>query len=415
MNDDIAIKVDKVSKTFKLPHDRNDSIKGAVINFYRAQRTFETQQVLDDISFEIKKGEFFGIVGRNGSGKSTLLKILAGIYSPTEGQIHINGTLTPFIELGVGFNPELTGRENIFLNGALLGFNRKEMQKMYKDIVDFAELHNFMDQKLKNYSSGMQVRLAFSIAIRAKSDILILDEVLAVGDAGFQKKCVETFRLLKDSGRTIVLVSHSTGDIERFCDRVLVIDKSKQLGVMESMDAIAEYQRINIESNEDGMLQATHRQKKRWGNGKLKHGKIECFQHGKAAEVIDVEQDLEIQIEVRRSGQTGAAQPFQVGLAFYDQDGVNISGPNSYDVAFEIPKNKKTQIVSYVLPKVILNQGEYKLTVAILGKKGEITYDHHIDAHKFNIVTNRTYHGKVILDGSWLISKKKSSEQTEEK
>jgi ABC-2 type transport system ATP-binding protein len=173
MADEVAIKVEKVSKTFKLPHEKNTSIKSAVVNFYRRKRSFEAQEVLKNVSFEIKKGEFFGIVGRNGSGKSTLLKMLAGIYIPTDGEIHVKGKLTPFIELGVGFNPELTGRENVFLNGALLGFNRSEMQAMYDDIVSFAELERFMDQKLKNYSSGMQVRLAFSIAIRANTDILL--------------------------------------------------------------------------------------------------------------------------------------------------------------------------------------------------------------------------------------------------
>src|SRR5580704_9615782 len=172
MSDNIVIKVESVSKTFRLPHEKNTSLKSAVINFYRRKRTFEKQQVLKNVSFEIIKGEFFGIVGRNGSGKSTLLKLLAGIYSPSKGNIHISGKLTPFIELGVGFNPELTGRENVFLNGALLGFSRKEMAAQYDDIVQFAELERFMDQKLKNYSSGMQVRLAFSVAIRANTDIL---------------------------------------------------------------------------------------------------------------------------------------------------------------------------------------------------------------------------------------------------
>ena len=186
MSDEIAIKVENISKTFKLPHEKTNSIKGAFVNFYRRNRTYEKQEVLKDISFEVKEGEFFGIVGRNGSGKSTLLKMLAGIYSPSKGSITINGKLTPFIELGVGFSPELTGRENVYLNGSLLGFNRQEMDEMYDEIVEFAELEKFMDQKLKNYSSGMQVRLAFSIAIRVKSDILVLDEVLAVGDEAFQ-------------------------------------------------------------------------------------------------------------------------------------------------------------------------------------------------------------------------------------
>ncbi len=192
-----AIVVKDVSKTFKLPHDQHSGIKQAVVNVFNRNNGYEIQKALTNVSFEIKKGEFFGIVGRNGSGKSTLLKLLAGIYTPDRGLVQINGSLTPFIELGVGFNPELTGRENVFLNGALLGFSRPEIEVMYDDIVEFAELEKFMDQKLKNYSSGMQVRLAFSIAIRAESDILLLDEVLAVGDEAFQRKCFDYFKQLK--------------------------------------------------------------------------------------------------------------------------------------------------------------------------------------------------------------------------
>ncbi len=222
--EEVAIKVSGVNKTFKLPHEKQNSIKGLFINMFRGKKTYEKQRVLKDISFEIKKGEFFGIVGRNGSGKSTLLKLLAGIYSPDSGHIQINGKLTPFIELGVGFNPELTGRENVFLNGALLGFNRKEMEAMYDEIVEFAELEKFMDQKLKNYSSGMQVRLAFSIAIRANTEVLILDEVLAVGDANFQKKCTDYFLDIKKSKTTVVLVTHDMESVKRFCDKALLIE-----------------------------------------------------------------------------------------------------------------------------------------------------------------------------------------------
>lgn len=224
MNNEVVIKVNNVSKTFKLPHEKTTSIKGAVVNFYKHKKSFDKQKVLKDVSFEIKQGEFFGIVGRNGSGKSTLLKMLAGIYPPNEGSIDVYGKITPFIELGVGFNPELTGRENVFLNGALLGFSRKEMDIMYEDIVEFAELKRFMDQKLKNYSSGMQVRLAFSIAIRAQSNILILDEVLAVGDEAFQKKCIDVFESYKSKKQTIVLVTHDMGTVKRFCSRAVLID-----------------------------------------------------------------------------------------------------------------------------------------------------------------------------------------------
>lgn len=222
-----AIEVRNVSKSFKLPHEQNSSLKGAVVNFWRHKRGYEVQHVLHDVSFNIKKGEFFGIVGRNGSGKSTLLKIISGIYSPDRGSVNINGSLTPFIELGVGFNPELSGRDNVYLNGAMLGFSRSEMDEMYDEIVGFAELEKFMDQKLKNYSSGMQVRLAFSIAIRANSDILVLDEVLAVGDESFKRKCYKYFAELKRNKKTIILVTHSMEQVSQFCDRALMIESGE--------------------------------------------------------------------------------------------------------------------------------------------------------------------------------------------
>lgn len=247
MNDDIAIKAENISKTFKLPHEKNTSIKGAVINFYKRNKSYEKQQALENISFEVKKGEFFGIVGRNGSGKSTLLKMLAGIYSPSEGYIQIKGKLTPFIELGVGFNQELSGRENVYLNGALLGFNRKDIDAMYDDIVDFAEIERFMDQKLKNYSSGMQVRLAFSIAIRARTDILLLDEVLAVGDAAFQQKCYNYFEELKKQKKTVVFVSHDMSAVRRFCSRAIYIKDGKLIKDASAFEVADLYLEENIE------------------------------------------------------------------------------------------------------------------------------------------------------------------------
>lgn len=240
-----AVIVKDLYKSFKLPHEQHSGIKQRIINIFKGVKGYETQKVLKDISFEIKKGEFFGIVGRNGSGKSTLLKLIAGIYTPNKGAIQINGSLTPFIELGVGFNPELTGRENVFLNGALLGFSKSEVDAMYDDIIGFAELEKFMDQKLKNYSSGMQVRLAFSIAIRARSDILLLDEVLAVGDEVFQRKCYNYFAELKRAGKTVILVTHDMMAVQRFCSRAMLIDKGK-VGYLGSPGKTADiYSKLN--------------------------------------------------------------------------------------------------------------------------------------------------------------------------
>ena len=220
----IAISVKDLHKSFKLPTEQAFGLKQAIFNRLRGINGYKEQKVLKGLSFEIKKGEFLGIVGRNGSGKSTLLKMLAGIYYPEKGEITVNGTLVPFIELGVGFNPELTGRENVYMNGALLGFSNEEMDTMYDDIWEFAELKDFQDQKLKNYSSGMQVRLAFSIAIRAQGNILLLDEVLAVGDAAFQQKCSNYFAELKDHKQTVILVTHSMDNVRKFCDRAILIE-----------------------------------------------------------------------------------------------------------------------------------------------------------------------------------------------
>lgn len=223
---DTVISVKNIHKSFRLPTERAWGLKQAIFNRLKGIKGYKEQKVLNGISFDVHQGEFIGIVGRNGSGKSTLLKTLAKIYFPEKGSVEIVGNLIPFIELGVGFNPDLTGRENVYLNGALLGFSNKEMDAMYDEIVDFAELRPFMDQKLKNFSSGMQVRLAFSIAIRAKGDILLLDEVLAVGDAAFQQKCNEYFASIKGH-QTIILVTHSMEAVREFCTRAILIENGK--------------------------------------------------------------------------------------------------------------------------------------------------------------------------------------------
>lgn len=224
----VVIRVKNIHKSFKLPIERAWGLKQAIFNRIKGVKGYTEYKVLKGISFEVNKGDFLGIVGRNGSGKSTLLKILSGIYRPEKGSVEIDGSLVPFIELGVGFNYELTGRENVYLNGALLGFSNEEMDKMYEEIVEFAELKDFMDQKLKNYSSGMQVRLAFSVAIRARGDILILDEVLAVGDAAFQQKCNDYFESLKGE-QTVILVTHSMENVKKFCNRAILIEDGKIL------------------------------------------------------------------------------------------------------------------------------------------------------------------------------------------
>lgn len=224
MNDNIAVKIDHVSKYFRLPTDSTTSLRTTLVNRFRGVKGYKEQHVLKDIDFEVEKGDFFGIVGRNGSGKSTLLKIISQIYTPEKGSVTVQGKLVSFIELGVGFNPELTGRENVYMNGAMLGFSTQEIDEMYNEIVEFAELHEFMNQKLKNYSSGMQVRLAFSVAIKARGDVLVLDEVLAVGDEAFQRKCNDYFIERKKSGQTTILVTHDMNAVKKYCTKAVLIE-----------------------------------------------------------------------------------------------------------------------------------------------------------------------------------------------
>ena len=245
----IAVKVDHVSKYFKLPTEATNSLRNALVNRFKGIKGYKEQHVLNDISFEVEKGDFFGILGRNGSGKSTLLKIISEIYVPEKGSVTIDGKLVSFIELGVGFNPELTGRENVYMNGAMLGFSTAEIDAMYDDIVDFAELHEFMNQKLKNYSSGMQVRLAFSVAIKAQGDILILDEVLAVGDEAFQRKCNDYFQERKKSGKTTILVTHDMGAVKKYCNKAVLIENGLVKAIGDPFDVSDQYSFDNLESN----------------------------------------------------------------------------------------------------------------------------------------------------------------------
>lgn len=245
----VVLSVNHVSKYFKLPTEQATGLKQAFINWTKGIKGYKKQQVLEDISFEVHQGEFFGIVGRNGGGKSTLLKLISQIYYPEHGSIHVVGKLVPFIELGVGFNPELTGRENVYLNGALLGFTRDQMDAMYDDIVEFAELDDFMDQKLKNYSSGMQVRLAFSVAIKAQGDILVLDEVLAVGDEAFQRKCDDYFtEIKKDPTKTVILVTHDMGSVKKYCTRAMMIADGQVEALGDPETVSHKYTLANLEA-----------------------------------------------------------------------------------------------------------------------------------------------------------------------
>lgn len=381
MENDIALKASKLSKDFQLPHERKSSLKELVLNF-RKKTTYERLHALRGIDFEVKRGEFFGIVGRNGSGKSTLLKIIGGIYQPTKGHIQVNGTLTPFIELGIGFNPELTGRENVYLNGAILGLTHKEIVQKYQEIVDFAELEQFMDQKLKNYSSGMQVRLAFSIAIQAHNDILLIDEVLAVGDASFQRKCFETFKAVKQSGKTVIFVSHDMNAVREYCERAILIEGGKIISSGDPDTVANDY--IQLLNTNDAS--SAGKQSNRWGDMKATISDIK----------LEVTQK-EILIDYTVNAKVAMQNPI-FGIIIKNLDNHHLFDSNTKwkHVDTGIIKQGEKRRVQWSIPNV-LKTGRYYLTVAAAYEDGLGYYDWQEGVKGFDVHRNEETAGMLIL------------------
>lgn len=239
--EDVMLSIEKVTMKFRMRNDRIESLKETLIAAFSGKLRYEEFTVFEDISFEVKRGEVVGIIGRNGAGKSTLLKIISGVLKPTKGKVVANGTIVPMLELGAGFDPELTGRENIYLNGAILGYNESFLNKKYDEIIEFSELGDFINMPIRNYSSGMMMRLAFSIATVVCPEILIVDEILAVGDEGFQNKSKARMQELMSGGTTVLFVSHSLDQIEEMCDRVVWLDQHKVRMVGETKEVCQAY------------------------------------------------------------------------------------------------------------------------------------------------------------------------------
>lgn len=341
--------INNLTKSFKIPLEASSGIKQKLINILKGRKGYRIFTPLKDIDFTINEGDFFGIVGRNGSGKSTLLKTIAGIYTPNSGSVEVGGSLVPFIELGVGFNPELTGRENVFLNGALLGFSHDEMEAMYDKIVDFAELGDFMEERLKNYSSGMQVRLAFSIAIRAHADILLLDEVLAVGDEAFQKKCYAYFDKLKREKRTVILVTHDMSAVERFCNKAVFIEDGKVKMIGKPYRIAAAYSRSNIKSYNES--EGLDEQISDDFDITLRGS------DGNEQTVYEYNETMTVELEWQQTGVK------HVGVAIFRENGEYVYGPNTYQEKVKIAdKSRATYTV-----QLNLNEGSYFIKAGLMG------------------------------------------------
>lgn len=392
-----AISIDHVSKKFRLYHEKNQYLKTTLLRGGRSR--FEDFWAINDVSFEIPTGSTFGIIGSNGSGKSTLLKCLAGILSPDKGKLHVNGRLSALLELGAGFHPELSGRENIFLNGAILGMTQKEITSRLDDIVDFSGLGHFIDTPVKNYSSGMVVRLGFSIAANVEPEILLIDEVLAVGDAEFQQRCYEKIEKFRHDGRTIVLVSHGLTQIEQMCDTVAWLEKSELKDIGPSFEVVQKYNGAShhaVEREDDEIGD-------RWGSGEATITKVELLKSGVSSPIFTTNEEMKIRIHYSApSGIDNAV----FGVRITHLHGMNIWGTNTKRMGVPIPRLVGDGFVDLAIPHLQLLEGTYDLTIALSDTAEVNAYDHWEKRIRFDVHQIGTFdEGIAALACAWFISR----------
>jgi len=397
----IAIGVDQVYKRFRIPVDRSTTLKYRFAHPLRSSR-YRDLLALQNVSFQVAAGEFLGIIGHNGSGKSTLLKILSHIYEPSTGVVRINGKVSPFLELGVGFHPELTARENVYLSGAILGLTRPELSRRMEAIISFAELEAFADQKLKNFSSGMQVRLAFSVAIQANAAILLMDEVLAVGDASFQEKCFDVFAGYKREGRTVVLVTHDLGAVDLYCDRALLLDHGRLIHDGAVGEVTGRYRRMVGQRISTGS--SSHDTLNRWGSREVEIKAVSFLDEGGNASLqFTTGQPMTIKIDYEVHQDVGE---LVFGLAFHRSDGLNLAGPNTRvgGMVLQCPPPGSARALRYRIDAVPFLTGAYRLTAAIYDRHARHPYDHIEQAFAFRVTDEGGRAGMVELGGTWIAS-----------
>ncbi len=389
----VAVSADNVSKMFRLVHEQNNSLKATIL---RGRRVIaEDFWALRDVSFEVQEGETFGLVGHNGSGKSTMLKCLAKILRPEKGEVKVNGKMSALLELGAGFHPELSGRENVYLNGAILGLSQKELRKRFDEIVDFAGIEQFIDEPVKNYSSGMYVRLGFSVAINVDPDVLLVDEVLAVGDEEFQRKCNEKFAQLKAHGKTIVLVSHAMASVQNICDRVAWFEHGTLRETGEPRDVIESYTgTVTVDRHqEDDVV--------RWGSGEALIERVELLDaHDQPVERVPTGAPAAMRFYYR------AGQPIERPVICVSIDtiqGVQVTGPTMRDNDAVPDKIDGEGYVDMRWDKLRLLPGTYDLSVSLRDYTLMKIYDFRPYLMRFDVDRGsiREQTGVVSLDPQW--------------
>lgn len=394
-----AVVVDDVSKMFRIYHERNQSLKASIMRGRRAK--YDEFWALKDVSLEIPAGTTYGLIGHNGSGKSTLLKTMARILQPDSGSITTHGKVSALLELGAGFHPELSGRDNVYLNGSILGLSKKSLDAKFDEIVGFAGLEEFIDQPVKNYSSGMYVRLGFSVAVHVDPDILMVDEVLAVGDEEFQRRCMEKFKDFRDAGKTIVLVSHALGTVRSMCDEVAWLDHGKLLEIGSPNTVIDKYTDAQVEKvaeshrggnadkqREPGLLKLT-------GVGLL-DGHGNPTESVKTGDPMTIVVDYEAKQDIRDD----------VAVAMWihsSSDGANLTGPNTADAGLRLRVNEGPGRVELSVPRLMLLPGVYEAGLAVTDESHANHYDHRPGMLRFSVQSGdpSEHYGYFSLGGSW--------------
>ncbi|MCC7576944.1 MAG: ABC transporter ATP-binding protein [Methanomethylovorans sp.] len=407
-----VIEVDKLEKSFRIPHEKRTTLFETLTGVFKPE-SYEVFNALKDINFDVKEGEFFGIIGENGSGKSTLLKMIAGILYPSSGEVHIHKKVTPFLELGVGFHPDMTAVENIKTYGTIMGMSKHNIRSRTDDILEFAGLEKFRDAKLKNFSSGMQVRLAFSTAIQTDPEILLMDEVLAVGDMDFQQKCLDVLNNYRKEGVTIVFVSHDLGAVRRFCDRTLLLHKGEQIALGSTAEVIDRYvygdqdksisEPVNcVVENDHGVL--TEEQPSvtcsRWGDQKIEIINVEFYdKFGNLSNRFNSFDAMTIRI-IYHAHEKVFDPVF--GIALYSEKGENVYGTNTELKEIVIDSIEGKGHIDLKIESISLLSGRFLLTVAIHSRTHE-PYDWHDKLYQFDVIPTSRDAGMFNVPCKWII------------
>jgi ABC-type polysaccharide/polyol phosphate transport system ATPase subunit len=396
VSNDSVISVEGVSKRFRLYHERNQSLKSALMR--RGRVRYDEFWALKDVSFEVRPGMTFGLVGHNGSGKSTMLKCIARILRPEKGKISVDGRMSALLELGAGFHPELSGRENVYLNGSILGMSKRQLEQKFDEIVGFAGLERFIDMPVKNYSSGMYVRLGFSIAINVNPDILLVDEVLAVGDEEFQRKCLERVADLREAGKTIVVVTHALGTVRNLCDEAIWLENGVVREIGPGGDIADAYLgQVHVDREEDESGHGT-----RWGSGHVRIVRVDL--HGPNGQPTEqIRTGDEVTFRLHYEAARSVERPV-FGLGVFTLEGVQVSGPNTREAGVWVEHVDGAGVVELHIDRLLLLPGSYVVSAAATDETISHTFDHRHKALHFDVkpgTPHETYGGVISFDGRW--------------